>query len=76
MNAPETPADSPLTLDDVMSSPFYGNLMAPELAPGEPAFHFDLPLLDAETHRPSGQRVRLADFAGERAVALVFGSYT
>jgi hypothetical protein len=67
---PETPADSPLTLGDVMSSPFYGNLMAPELAPGDPAFPFDLPLLDG-----SG-RVRLVDFAGERPVALIFGSYT
>ena len=53
-----------------MTSPFYGNLMTPELAPGEPACPFDLPLLDG-----SG-RVRLADFAGERPVALVFGSYT
>jgi hypothetical protein len=76
MDAPETPADSPLTLDDVMSSPFYGNLMAPELRPGDPAVPFDLPLLDSETHRPSEQRVRLAEFAGERPVALVFGSYT
>ena len=73
---PRTPPDSPLTLDEVMSSPFYGNLMAPELAPGEPAFPFDLPLLDPETHAPSGERVRLAEFAGERPVALVFGSYT
>ena len=73
---PRTPPDSPLTLDEVMSSPFYGNLMAPELAPGEPAFPFDLPLLDPETHAPSGERVRLAGFAGERPVALVFGSYT
>jgi hypothetical protein len=70
MDAPETPADSPLTLGDVMSSPFYGNLMAPELRPGDQAFPFDLPLLDG-----SG-RVQLADFAGERPVALVFGSYT
>ena len=53
-----------------MGSPFYGNLMAPELRPGDPALPFDLPLLDG-----SG-RVRLADFAGERPVALVFGSYT
>jgi hypothetical protein len=53
-----------------MSSPFYRGLMTPRLAPGEPAFPFDLPLLD------SGGRVRLADFAGERPVALVFGSYT
>ena len=67
---PETPADSPLSLGDVMSSPFYGNLMTPELAPGDPAFPFDLPLLDG------GGRVRLAELAGERPVALVFGSYT
>jgi hypothetical protein len=73
---PATPADSPLRLDDVMSSPLYRNLMAPDLSPGEPAFPFDLPLLDPGTHAPSGERVRLADFAGERPVALVFGSYT
>jgi hypothetical protein len=73
---PETPADSPLTLDDVMSSRFYGGLMTPELAPGDPAVAFDLPLLDIESHRPGNQRVRLADFAGVRPVALVFGSYT
>jgi len=70
VDAPETPADSPLTLGDVMSSPFYGNLMSPELALGDPAFPFELPLLDG-----SGS-VRLADFAGQRPVALIFGSYT
>jgi hypothetical protein len=73
---PETPADSPLTLDDVMSSAFYGRLMTPELAPGDPAFPFELPLLDPETHRPSGERARLADYAGVQPVSLVFGSYT
>lgn len=67
---PRTPPDSPLTLEQAMASPLYRTLMAPELAPGEPAFPFDLPLLDG------GGRVRLADFAGERPVALVFGSYT
>ena len=67
---PPTPADSPLRLGDVMSSPFYRGLMTPTLAPGDPAFDFDLPLLDG-----SGG-VRLGDFAGERPVALVFGSYT
>ena len=76
MTAPATPADSPLTLEDVMSSPVYGRLMTPDVAPGEPAAPFELPLLDPETHRPSGTRVRLDDFAGERPVALVFGSYT
>jgi hypothetical protein len=67
---PPTPADSPLRLSDVMSSPFYGDLMAPKLAAGEPAFAFDLPLLDG------AGRVRLADYSGDRPVALVFGSYT
>ena len=70
MDTPETPADSPLTLEDVMSSPSYRTLMTPQLAPGDPAFPFDLPLLDG------AGRVRLTDFAGVRPVALVFGSYT
>ena len=73
---PETPADSPLTLEDVMSSPAYLELRTPSLAVGKPAFDFDLPRLDPETHRPTGERVRLADFQGRRPVALVFGSYT
>jgi hypothetical protein len=76
MGPPRTPPDSPLTLDDVMSSPSYRALMTPGLAPGDPAFPFDLPVLDPDTHRPSGERVRLADIAGSRPVALVFGSYT
>ena len=67
---PATPADSPLRLGDVMSSALYRGLRTPSLAPGDPAFDFDLPLLDG-----SG-RIRLGDFAGERPVALVFGSYT
>ena len=74
--AAATPADSPLTLNDVMSSPTYYELRTPSLAVGEPAFPFDLPRLDPETQRPTGERVRLAGFAGKRPVALVFGSYT
>jgi hypothetical protein len=73
---PPTPADSPLRLRDVMTSPFYGRLMTPEVEVGAPAFPFDLPLLDAKSGEPAGGRVRLADFAGERPVALIFGSYT
>ena len=76
MDAPETPADSPLTLEQALASPLYRRLMTPELRPGDPAYPFELPLLDPETHRPSEERVRLTDFAGERPVALVFGSYT
>jgi hypothetical protein len=59
-----------------MTSPFYGKLMTPELVPGQLAYDFELPLLDPATHSPSGERIRLRDFAGERPVALVFGSYT
>ena len=76
MDAPETPSDSPLTLETAMASTLYRTLMAPELARGEPAHPFELPLLDPDTHRPAGARVRLADFAGKRPVALIFGSYT
>ena len=67
--APETPADSPLTMHDVMESPVYRDLMTPKLAPGDPAYPFELP-------RDTGELVRLADFAGRMPVALVFGSYT
>jgi hypothetical protein len=73
---PPTPADSPLRLRDVMTSPFYARLMTPEVEVGGPAFPFDLPLLDPDAGEPTGERVRLADFTGERPVALVFGSYT
>jgi hypothetical protein len=71
VGAPETPLDSPLSLEDVMSSPVYRRLMTPELAVGDDAFDFELPRLDAP-----GGTVRLADFRGRRPVALVFGSYT
>jgi len=40
------------------------------LRPGDVAPDFDLPLLDGSA------RVRLSDFAGQRPVVLVFGSYT
>jgi hypothetical protein len=69
MTAPQTPADSPLTMDDVLGSPEYRDLMTPKLAPGDPAYPFELP-------RDTGELVRLADFAGRLPVALVFGSYT
>jgi hypothetical protein len=67
--APDTPADSPLTMEDVMASPAYRDLMTPKLARGDPAFPFELP-------SDTGEVVRLADYAGRMPVALVFGSYT
>ena len=66
---PPTPSDSPLTMADVMSSPFHRDLMTAKLAPGEPAFLFELPT-------PAGERVDISQFVGGRPVALVFGSYT
>ena len=74
--APETPPGSPLTLETAMALPLYRRLMDSDVSPGEPAFAFELPRLHPETHRPSGERVRIADFAGERPVVLIFGSYT
>ena len=67
---PATPSDSPLGLEDVMASPDYLELRTPSLAPGDRAFDFALPVLEG-----SGT-VTLPDFAGDRPVALVFGSYT
>lgn len=52
-----------------MSSSFHRDLMTAKLAPGEPAFLFQLPT-------PEGERVDIADFVGAKPVALVFGSYT
>jgi hypothetical protein len=69
MTAPATPADSPLTIEDVMTSPLYRDLMTPKLAGGDPAYMFELP-------RDTGEHVRLADFTGRLPVALIFGSYT
>ena len=66
-----TPADSPLTVADVMGSPEYLDLMTPKVSVGEQAFDFDLPRLDRH-----GERVRLSAFAGNQPVALIFGSYT
>lgn len=67
--APETPADSPLTMEDVLASPLYRDLSTAKLAVGDRAFPFELP-------GATGEMVRLADFKGVQPVALVFGSYT
>lgn len=66
-----TPADSPLTIADVMGSPQYQDLFTPVLSAGEVAFDFVLPRLDARA-----EPVRLSHFAGRQPVALIFGSYT
>ena len=64
------PADSPLTLHDVMARADYGELRTPDVAEGDAAPDFELPLLDG------GGMVRLGALLETRPVALVFGSYT
>jgi hypothetical protein len=64
------PKDSPLTLQDVMGSDDYRNLMTAKVAEGELAPDFDLARVGA-----SGT-VRLSSLLAERPVALIFGSYT
>jgi hypothetical protein len=65
-----TPGDSPLTLDDIVASPEYLDLMTPELAAGDEAIDFTLPTLHGEA------TVTLSAVARNQPVALIFGSYT
>ena len=65
-----TPTDSPLSLEDVMASPLYLDLVTPKVAAGEPAIDFTLPRVDGDG------TITLSQFAGRRPVALIFGSYT
>jgi hypothetical protein len=71
---PETPADSPLTMEEAVE--LNRDLATAKLAVGEPAFPFDLPLLDGNGSGPAGRTVSLAELGRDRPVALVFGSYT
>jgi hypothetical protein len=64
------PKDSPLTLQDVIGSADYRELMTPTVAEGDVAPEFDLPRLDG------GGTIRLASLLGEQPVVLIFGSYT
>jgi len=66
-----TPADSPMTLADVMSDPGLRELRTPALGVGERAFDFTLSRFD-----DAAQTVRLSQFEAEKPVALVLGSYT
>ena len=64
------PKDSPLTLQDVVASPDYRDLMTPKVAEGDRAPDFELPCLDGDG------TLRLGSLLAERPVALIFGSYT
>lgn len=64
------PPDSPLTLQDVLASEDYRNLMTAKVAVGDPAPLFELPRLDG------AGTVRLDTLVAAQPVALIFGSYT
>lgn len=67
----QAPQGSPLTLQDVLSSPDYRNLMTAKIAEGDLAPDFELPRVDG------GGTVRLSSLLDDgKPVALVFGSYT
>ncbi|MDH4016294.1 MAG: hypothetical protein OEV20_03035 [Actinomycetota bacterium] len=71
-----TPEDSPKGLPDVFAE--QGHLASADLAPGDPAFDFELPVFDHSdgTSKATGRTFHLAALAATRPVALVFGSYT
>jgi len=64
------PKDSPLTMQDVLASEDYRNLMTAKVSPGDPAPDFDLARIDG------AGTVRLSSLTAEQPVALIFGSYT
>lgn len=66
-NAPD---DSPLTMQDVLASEDYRNLMTAKVAVGDTAPDFDLARMDGLG------TVRLSSLTAEQPVALIFGSYT
>jgi hypothetical protein len=74
---PMTPADSPMTLHEVVASEQYRDLSTAKLKTGDLAFPFVLPKLAGYGKAPeTGEMVALIDYAGVRPVALIFGSYT
>lgn len=64
------PADSPLTLQDVIASEDYRDLMTAKVAEGDVAPDFELPRIDGPG------TLRLASLLEASPVALVFGSFT
>ena len=73
-----TPDDSPMGLPDVMANPVHKDLSAAKLAPGDPAFDFDLPVYDFSngTRVETGRSFKLQSAASNGPVALIFGSFT
>jgi len=70
-----TTARGPKSREEIKASDWYQDLQNPKLRPGDPALDFSLPVLDTN-HGLTSRVVRLSEFAGQRPVALIFGSYT
>ncbi len=66
----QAPEGSQLTLQDVLASPDYRDLMTAKVAEGDLAPDFELPRLDGDG------ATRLSTLLEHRPVALVFGSFT
>ena len=64
------PSDSPLTLQDVIASADYRNLMTAKVGVGDHAPEFELARIDG------AGSVRLASLVDQRPAVLIFGSYT
>ena len=73
-----TPEDSPKTPVDVLNDPRHQALATPDLATGDVAFDFELPVSDFSdgTERATGETFHLLGEAQEQPVAMIFGSYT
>ena len=64
------PADSPLTLQDVLASEDYRDLMTAKVSVGDVAPDFELQRLG------EGGTARLSSLVESQPVVLIFGSYT
>ena len=73
-----TPDDSPKTPIDVFSDPKIQDLSTAKLSEADPAYDFRSRIYDYSdgTENDTGRLFHLAEVSKEKAVALIFGSYT
>ena len=73
-----TPEDSPKTPMDLMADSGRQALSSPDLAVGDRAYDFELPVYDfgEGSESATGETFHLGAVAEKSPVALVFGSYT
>ena len=67
------PADSPLTMQDVIASEDYRNLMTAKVAVGDEAPDFELPATGDVAGKGGPRRqIRLSEYRGKKSVVLAF----